>query len=58
MKFRWPWDHSEADRHAERVAAREVKVEAIYRQAKRQKRENHIGPLLETLFTTPPKDRS
>lgn len=57
MTIRWPWDHSKADAHADRVEEQEAVVERIVREGRRQKAENNIGALLGTLFVTPPKDR-
>lgn len=55
MPFRWPWVRwAEITRHADRVDNAEPKVEEIHREGRRQVRENHIGPLLENLFVTPP----
>lgn len=56
MTVKWPWDRSEAMRHAERVEGQAQRVERVYRQGAQQKAENNVGALLQTLFVTPPKE--
>ena len=54
----WPWSRArERHEHLQRVLDRDETVNRIYREAKRQKEENHVGELLTTLFTShPPKE--
>jgi hypothetical protein len=55
MTIRWPWTrHHEIEQHSDRVDEVEPVVEAIHDEARHHVRENHIGPLLESLFVAPP----